>query len=75
MLLYKRFDTLFLLSLFSPVDETLCVPLVFVPLFVFLFSIYSLALMKVTMDPHQVAPLHCILSVFNTVVVLMIICQ
>lgn len=33
-------------------------PLVFVPLSVFLFSIYSLALIQVITDPHQVKPLN-----------------
>lgn len=49
-----RFLTLSFFSSFLLVVQTPGVPLVFVPLFVFLFSIYSLALIKVTVDPHQV---------------------
>lgn len=48
------FLTLSFFSSFLHVVQTPGFPLVFVPLFVFLFSIYSLALIKVTVDPHQV---------------------
>lgn len=60
-----------LLTSFSSIFPPPCVSLVFVPLFVFLFSIYSLALMKVTMDLHQVPAAFCLctITVFNTITV------
>lgn len=51
LIILQTFDHFLLLSSFFHIY---CLSLVFVPLFVFLFSIYSLALIKMILDPHQV---------------------